>query len=147
MITLALTAAITGFALNPAPQSDKPNVIYMGPHPQPVSTWSASYKFDCGERQVILDIGVSAGRASVSKLDLGRGDAAAVLPDLNAALANQHFEDIFVTCTRTDPYPRVMFITAREQPDGGYEPSSVLISSVGSGADDVALEIRSPVEA
>ncbi len=140
MVTLAFLAAITGFALNPAPQADKPNVIYMGPHPQPVSTWSASYRFDCGERQVTLDIAVSAGRARVSKLDLGRGDAAAVLPGLNAALANQHFEDVLVTCTRTDPYPRVMFITAREKPDGGYESSSVAVSSVGLTADDVALE-------
>lgn len=140
MVTLALFALMTGFAPNPAQQADKPNVIHMGPHPQPVSTWSASYKFDCGERQVIVDIAVSAGRASVSKLDLGRGDAPAVLPGLNAALANQHFEDVLVTCTRTDPYPRVMFITAREKPDGGYEPSSVTVSSVGSSANDVAWE-------
>ncbi|WP_313008978.1 hypothetical protein [Brevundimonas vesicularis] len=140
MATLALFAVMTGFPLNPALQSEKPNVICMGPHPQLVSTWSASYKFDCGERQVIVNIAVSAGRASVSKLDLGRGDAAAVLPDLNAALANQHFEDVLVTCARTDPYPRVMFITTREKPDGGYEPSSVAVSSVGSSADDVALE-------
>lgn len=144
MITFALFAVMTGLALNTALQADEPNVIYMGPHPQPVVAWSASYKFDCGERQVILDIAVSAGRASVSKLDLGRGDAAAVLPGLNAALANQNFEDIFVSCTRRDPYPRVMFITAREKPDGGYEPSSVLVSSVGAAADDVALEVRSP---
>jgi|GEM_PF-1369454 len=140
MITHTLLAILTGLALNPIPQADKPNVIYMGPHPQVVSDWSASYKFDCGERWVMLDIAVSAGRASVSKLDLGRGDAAAILSDLNAALASQHFEDVLVTCTRTDPHPRVMFVTARQKPDGGYEPSSVAVRSVGSSADDVALE-------
>ncbi len=140
MAILALFAVMADFALNPTLQTEKPNVIYMGPHPQPVSTFSASYKFDCGERQVILDIAVSTGRASVRKLDLGRGDAAAVLPGLNAALANQHFEDIFVTCTRTDPYTRVMFLTAREKPEGGYESSSVAVSSVGLSADDIALE-------
>ncbi len=140
MATLALFAVMTGFTLNPALQTEKPNVIYMGRHPQQISTWSALYKFDCGERQVIVDIAVSADRASVSKLDLGRGDAAAVLPGLNAALANQHFEDVLVTCARTDPYPRVVFLTAREKPDGGSEPSSVATSSVGSSADDVALE-------
>lgn len=140
MATLALFAVMTGFALNPALQTEKPNVICMGLHPQLVSTWSASYKFDCGERRVIVNIAVSTGRASVSKLDLGGGAAAAVLPDLNAALANQHFEDVLVTCARTDPYSRVMFITTREKPDGGHELSSVAVSSVGSSADDVALE-------
>ncbi|WP_295165487.1 hypothetical protein [uncultured Brevundimonas sp.] len=142
MVTLALLAAITGFALSPAPQADKPNVMYMGPHPQPVSTWSASYKFDCGERQVILDIAVSAGRARVSRLDLGRGEAADILPELNRTLATQSFNDVVVTCTRIDPYPSVMIRTFRENTEGGYEPSAVLVNSVGPAAADVAVEDR-----
>lgn len=142
MITHTLLAILTGLELNPIPQADKPNVIYMGPHPQVVTDWSASYKFDCGERQVMLHVAVSAGRASVSKLDLGRGEAADILPELNRTLAAQSFNDVVVTCTRIDPYPSVMFRTFRENTEGGYEPSAVVVNSVGPAAGDVALEDR-----
>lgn len=43
-----------------------------GPHPQIVQHWQASYRFDCGERTVSVDLAVAAGRATVSAIDLGR---------------------------------------------------------------------------
>lgn len=79
MIAHYALAFITGLAISTARAADKPNVIYLGPHPQVVSTWSAAYKFDCGKRQVELDIAVSAGRVRVTKLDLGRGEAADII--------------------------------------------------------------------
>lgn len=114
MQATALSAAIALLAALPAQsQTPDPAVIPMGHHPQVVEHWQASYRFDCGELTVSVDLSVAAGRATVSAIDLGRGPLVEKLDELNEALEKHVFRDVIVTCTRTDPLPDVMFQNLR----------------------------------
>lgn len=133
---------MASFASLAATQDDRPNVIYMGPHPQLVTDWSAAYDFDCGERQVSVSLVVVGGVAQVTKADLGRGPVIEPLNSLNAALGDQSFNDVLVTCTRINPSPHIMFRTFRTTSNGGAEPASVSLESIGAAAADVQVVAR-----
>lgn len=125
-------------------QSQTPNrsVITTGPHLQVVQDWRASYRFDCGELTVSVDLSVAAGRATVSAIDLGRGPLAEKLNELNEALEKNVFRDLIVTCTRTDPYPDVMFRTYVVEDDDVAEPSSISVQATGRERNEVRLSRR-----
>ena len=113
-----------------------------GPHPQIVQDWQASYRFDCGEMTVSIDLAVASGKATVSTIDLGRGPVIEKLGELNAALEAEHIRDLIVTCTRTDPFPQVMFRTYAANAEGGAEPASISVETTGRRPSDVRLVRR-----
>lgn len=129
-------------ALPAQSQTPDPAVIQTGPHPQVVQHWRASYRFDCGELTVSVDLGVAAGRATVSAIDLGRGPLVEKLDELNEALEKHVFRDVIVTCTRTDPFPDVMFRTYMVDADDVAEPSSISMQATGRERTEVRLSRR-----
>lgn len=114
----------------------------MGPHPQIVRDWTAAYSFDCGERHVSVGLAVTGGVAHVLTIDLGKGPVTEELDALNEALAGQEFNDLVVTCSRTNPLPQVMFRTYRTTSDGGAESSAVLLEAIGAKPNDIRLVER-----
>ncbi|WP_336976501.1 hypothetical protein [Brevundimonas nasdae] len=135
-LALHVMASLANIA---AQQNDRPGIIYMGPHPQVVKNWSADYNFDCGERQVSVSLTIIGGVAHVTKVDLGRGPVIEPLSSLNRALSGQNFNDLQVICTRVNPSPHLMFRTFRPTSDGGAEPASVSLESIGAAAADVQM--------
>lgn len=89
-----------------------------------------------------VDLAVAAGKATVSAIDLGRGPVVEKLGELNAALGADHFRDLSVICTRTDPFPHVMFRTYATNAEGGADPAAVSIEAIGRQPSDVRLVRR-----
>ncbi len=143
MIAKVSSALIAIFIASPVqPQTSEPADIAFGPHPQIVQHWQASYRFDCGELTVSVDLAVAEGKATVSAIDLGRGPVVEKLGELNAALEADYFRDLSVTCTRTDPFPHVMFRTYATNAEGGETPAAISIEATGREPSDVRLVRR-----
>lgn len=53
------------------------------------------------------------------------------LGELNTALEADHFRDLIVTCTRTDPFPQVMFRTYATNAGGGADLASISVEATG----------------